>query len=380
MKRKSPSSVPAVSKSTVPTRRMRSSSRLIRVDVLHAVDAGLLHPLGEDPVADVEPLRGDHVDRGHALDEAIEQQQHEQRRRATRTPVNGAHGERDDDADGERPERGGDVEAEQRAPRRVALEDDLLAGVQLHGGKPTGERGRPGELDHQPRVGDDPLARDRVGLAPGEAERVEVDAPRGTGSRAAADVALGGRDRAQQDEAVVDAARAPRGPARGASPRRAGGRVAVRRAGRPAQLARSRARARVVADRRPRRAVSSAARASSARAAGAPGGRPQAGGGGAARPLLGDGLAPPGLAALRGLARSLAAERVLGVVDARARSARWRPPRRPARRPPTAPACARAPAAPRRRAAASTASATLPIVSDGEARRVTFSPPPGMWW
>ena len=115
--------------------------RLVRVDVLHPLHARLLRALGEQAAPDVEPLRGQHVLRRHPLHEAHDHQdrEHDHAEQDAQRPARGQ------DADHQR-DRGdrdaAQVEEEQRPPRRVPLEDDLLAGVQVHGAEryPSGDR------------------------------------------------------------------------------------------------------------------------------------------------------------------------------------------------------------------------------------------------
>ena len=128
--------MPAVSKSTVPTWRIRCEERLVRVHVLHALHARLLRPLGEQAAADVQPLRREHVPRRHALDEAGDDQhaEHDDAEQDAEPPA------RDEDADDQRDDRDADaaqVEGQQRPPRRVPLEHDLLAGMQVHAANAT---------------------------------------------------------------------------------------------------------------------------------------------------------------------------------------------------------------------------------------------------
>src|SRR4051794_32725409 len=106
--------------------------RLLGVDVLDADDARLLDVLGQDPGADVQPLGADDVARGDALDQAGQDvQAHDDGEGHDADRVR--HGEPQDRADDERDGQPPDVEAQDAAPRRVALEDDLLARMQVHG-------------------------------------------------------------------------------------------------------------------------------------------------------------------------------------------------------------------------------------------------------
>ncbi len=156
---KSESSVPAVSKSTAPTRKSRSIGRLAGVDVLDAVDPRLLDALGEDPAPDDQPVGRDREDREDPLDEAREDREREdddEHGDAERV----AGGEPEDRAERERDQEAGRVEGLDRAPARVAVVDDLLAGVQFerHAGQSTaaappgyrraGAGCRPGRADH----------------------------------------------------------------------------------------------------------------------------------------------------------------------------------------------------------------------------------------
>src|SRR5262249_37062986 len=105
--------------------------RLIGVDVLDAVDARLLLGLGEDPAADVETLAGDHVRRRHPPDEADDEhdrEQHDPGQHADRR----ARNERDDPTHDGTADGPVDVVRKQRSPRGMALEDDVLPGMQIH--------------------------------------------------------------------------------------------------------------------------------------------------------------------------------------------------------------------------------------------------------
>ena len=124
--------MPAVSKSTVPTRRSREQ-RLLRVHVLDAHDARLLGRLGQDPVPDVQALARDHVARRPALDQADEHQ-HDQGDHADDDREPGAEDQQAEHHEHGHDQRAHDVEAHDAAPRRVAVEHLLLAGMQVHAG------------------------------------------------------------------------------------------------------------------------------------------------------------------------------------------------------------------------------------------------------
>ena len=101
--------------------------RLAVVDVLDPLEPRLLDLPRDDPALDVEAAVGDRVGRRDPLDEADQdgQRDHDQddqedgRRCSADQLGDDAEDDRDDDAF--------QVEAEDRAPGRVALEDDLLA-------------------------------------------------------------------------------------------------------------------------------------------------------------------------------------------------------------------------------------------------------------
>jgi hypothetical protein len=83
------------------------------------------------PRPDVEPLRAHEVGRRHALDEADDEEEAEERG-AHEHADHDARDERDDDAHDRRGDDAADVQGQERAPGRVALEHDVLARVQLH--------------------------------------------------------------------------------------------------------------------------------------------------------------------------------------------------------------------------------------------------------
>jgi hypothetical protein len=115
-----------------PDSQQPLAQRLVGVDVLYAVDARLLHALGQQAATDVEPLRGDQVSRRHALEEA-ERENGGDQRGAGQYAEHEAREQPDDDRDRQRSADAADVEGQQRPPRRVPLEHDLFAGMQVHG-------------------------------------------------------------------------------------------------------------------------------------------------------------------------------------------------------------------------------------------------------
>src|SRR4029079_5339295 len=126
---------------------------LVRVDVLDAVDPGLLDALGEDAAPDPQALRRHDVVRADPPQEADDEDEddaHDEYDRADR----GLARDADHDADDHGRADAVDVEAEDAPPRRVALEDDLLARVQVHRGAPLSCTG--GAAAHRPgRAPDD---------------------------------------------------------------------------------------------------------------------------------------------------------------------------------------------------------------------------------
>src|SRR3954447_9527851 len=164
--------------------------RLVRVDVLHAVDARLLHALGEDPAADVEPLVGHHVGRPDPAYEADHEHERDQHY-ADKDADGGAHGQRDDRADQCRADDAPEIEREQRPPRGVAFEDDVLAGVQLHGRNPSAAPGDGGRPDGS-RLSEARAGYDRSGMWDAAADVAAVIENAATGlAEAIAGAALG---------------------------------------------------------------------------------------------------------------------------------------------------------------------------------------------
>jgi hypothetical protein len=112
---------------------------LLGVHVLDAIDARLLDLLGEDPALDAQALVGDRVD---GRDPPDEPDQHHGRRpdhdhAAHETALDSVadrSDERDDAGEDEHRQQRLQIEAEDRPPGRVALEDDPLAVVEVDGG------------------------------------------------------------------------------------------------------------------------------------------------------------------------------------------------------------------------------------------------------
>lgn len=104
---------------------------LLVVDVLHPLEAGLLDLAGDDAAFDVEAAVGDRVGGGDALDEADQDgrgddhEDDEEDGRAARAE------ELEEDAGDRGDEDALQVEAEDRSPGRVALEDHLLPGAEV---------------------------------------------------------------------------------------------------------------------------------------------------------------------------------------------------------------------------------------------------------
>ena len=146
------------------------------VDVLHAVDERLLLGARDDPPPDVQAVVGDRVRREQPLDVAGDEH-HASRTIATttRAPCRPRRWRRVAPADRRCDDDHGealDVEAEDRAPRRMALEDDLFAGLEVHGAsiraraRPAAETGRNrGEIGWPPMMDRAPLAGDWVAVA-----------------------------------------------------------------------------------------------------------------------------------------------------------------------------------------------------------------------
>ena len=114
-----------------PHAQQAVAQRLLGVDVLHAVDARLLLVLGEQAAPDVEPLRADQVRGGRAPDQPEHQHERHQHE-ADHDAERDAADQRDHDRHGHGGGHAPDVERQQRAPTRMPLEHDLLAGMQLH--------------------------------------------------------------------------------------------------------------------------------------------------------------------------------------------------------------------------------------------------------
>ena len=160
--------VPAVSKSTVPTCMIRWNSdcsvltfctRCMRVSCV---------VLERIPRRMCSRSRRDHVARRHALDEADEhhEREHDGAERAIASA--GARGERADRPRDGRDAHAADVEPSTRPPRRVPLEHDLLAGMQVHAANATPRTSQSGNAHRSTasRTGSGSSKSWRLGLRP----------------------------------------------------------------------------------------------------------------------------------------------------------------------------------------------------------------------
>ena len=112
--------------------------RLAVVDVLDALEAGLLDLARDDAALDVEPPVGDRVGRRDPLDEADQDGQPDHDEDDQEDAAAAGAEELRDHADDRGDQDPFQVEAEDRPPRGVALEDHPLAGAEVERHRPAG--------------------------------------------------------------------------------------------------------------------------------------------------------------------------------------------------------------------------------------------------
>src|SRR6476659_3171001 len=117
--------------------------RLAVVDVLHPLQPRLLDLARDDATLDVEATTGDRVGRRHAFDEADEDGEADDRQHDQEDGCASGAEELGDHANDDGDQDALDVEAEDRPPGRMALDDHLLARAEVETHRRAGYPGRP---------------------------------------------------------------------------------------------------------------------------------------------------------------------------------------------------------------------------------------------